>query len=160
MRPAMALVLVGALTLDALLGAARTGAPSAPVVTLSAVAGIGLAAKGRTGAITGFGAGVVLDLLAGPASPGGVHAFVGLAVGTVANVARPRVLGPVGGGVTVGGSTVGLGTAVTLALQGLAASASVLPVDMVVLGVLSGALTCPMVVRFLGGALPEPARAA
>lgn len=73
----------------------------------SAVARIGLAAKGRTGGIAGFGAGVVLDLLAGLASPGGVHAFVGLAVGTVAGVARPRVLGPVVGGVTVGGSTVG-----------------------------------------------------
>lgn len=160
MRPAVPLLLVGAMALDAVLGTARMGAPSAPVVTLSVVAAVALGIGRSTGAGAGFGAGVVLDLLAGPASPGGVHALVGLAVGTCAGMPRPRVLGPVGSGVAVGAPAVGAGTAVTLALQGLATSASSMPVDMVAIGALAGAVACPMVLRFLRGGLPERARAA
>lgn len=160
MRPAVPVVLAAATVLDAVLGTARMGAPSAPVVTLSVVAGIGLATKGRTGAFVGFGAGVVFDLLAGPASPGGVHALVGLAVGSVVGVARPRVRRPVSGGVVVGAAAAGGGTAVTLALQGLATSAASVSIGGVVLGALAGAIACPMVLRFLRGALPERAPAA
>ena len=160
MRPAVPVLLAGAMALDGALSTARMGAPSAPVATLSVVAAVALGIGGSTGAIAGFGAGVVLDLLAGPASPGGVHALVGLAVGTCAGVARPRVLGPVGSGVAIGAPAVGGGAAVIVTLQGLATSASSLPVEMVAGGALAGAIACPMVVRFLRGSLPERAREA
>lgn len=160
MRPAVPLLVVGAMAFDAVLGAARTGAPSVPVVTLSVVAAVALGVGRSAGAIAGFGAGVVLDLLAGPASPGGVHALVGLAVGTFAGAVRPRVLGPVGRGIAVGAPAVGTGTAVTLVLQGLATSAPALPAEMVGLGTLAGAVACPMVVRLLRGALSERVPAA
>lgn len=159
-RPAVPALLVVAIVLDAVVSTVRTGASTAPVVTLAVVAGIALAMGGSVGAIAGFGAGVVLDLLAGPASPGGVHAIVGLALGSCAGAVRPRLLGPVGGGVAVGAPAVAVASAGTVALQGLATSAWSVPVDIVAIGASSGAIACPMVVRFLRGPLPDGPRAA
>lgn len=160
MRPVVPVVLVAAIVVDAVAGTARMGAPTVPVMTLSVVVAIALRTTGSVGAVAGFGAGVVVDLLAGPASPGGVHALVGLAVGMCAGALRPRLLGPVSAGAAVGAPVVAAGSAVTLALQGLATSASSLPIETVAIGALSGAIACPMVLRFLSKALPERRRAA
>jgi rod shape-determining protein MreD len=160
MRARVPVLVVLAIVLDTVVGTARTGAPTAPVVTLAVVAGIALGAPGSVGAIAGFGAGVVLDLLAGPASPGGVHALVGLTVGSCVGAVRPRLLGPIGSGLLIGAPVVVVAAAGTMALQGLAASGPTLPVDIVALGALSGALACAMVVRFLRGPLPGAPRTA
>lgn len=155
MRPAVAALAIVAMVLDAGLAVARTGAPSVPILTLAVVAAVGLAAGRSAGAVLGFVTGVVFDLLAGPASPGGVHALVGMAVGSGAALARPRLLGDVSAAAVVGPLLVAAATAATLAMQGLVASGPSLSVESVAAGTLAGAVACPMVVRLVDRPLSE-----
>lgn len=158
MRPAVASLTIVAMALDAGLAVARTGAPSVPVLTLAVVAAVGLAAGRSAGAVLGFVTGVVFDLLAGPASPGGVHALVGMAVGSGAALVRPRLLGVVGAAAVTGPLLVAAAAAATLAMQGLVASGSSPSVESVVAGTLAGAVACPMVVRWMDRPLSERLR--
>jgi hypothetical protein len=77
------------ITADATVAIVQTGAGSTPVVTVSVVTALALVDGPYRGMLIGFAAGVVLDLLAGPAV-GGVHALGGVAVGALAGAVGGR----------------------------------------------------------------------
>lgn len=161
MRSPVIVALIGcAIVVDAAIGTFRIGAPAVPLATLCVVASIALAGGPSAGMLAGFGAGVVLDLTAGPASPGGVHALVGLALGVSAGTLRPRMLGPAGAGIAVGAPAVAIGAAVTLGLQGTLVPTTTAPLSVPAIAAVAGAVACPMVVRMLVGPLSQWSRAA
>ena len=86
-RSACALVAC-ALLGDAAIGALWPATARPALLPIAAVAGIALAGGARAGMVGGFATGLVLDLLAGPASVAGVHTLIALLVGAAVGSAR------------------------------------------------------------------------
>lgn len=84
----VAALLAGAVVGDAALGAVWPAAARSPLLPIAVVAAVAVSAGVRAGMVTGFAAGLVLDLLAGPVSVAGAHALTALTTGTVAGWAH------------------------------------------------------------------------
>jgi cell shape-determining protein MreD len=87
-RLAIVALLACALAADAALGVLSPAVARPPLMLLAVVAGVALSGGIRAGMVTGFGVGLVLDLLSGPESLAGVHALTALTVGAAAGVVR------------------------------------------------------------------------
>lgn len=109
-RTAITALLSCAVLGDAALGALQPATARPPLLSLAVVAGVALFAGARVGMVTGFVAGVLLDMLSGPASLAGVHTLTTLLVGTVVGYGRRHPLYPsfvvaaVAGGLAVAGA--------------------------------------------------------
>lgn len=114
----MALVTV-ALVVDAAVGAVWPVAVRAPAVPLTVVAAVAMSRGVEAGAVTGFGTGMALDLLAGEQAVLGVHALSGLLVSVLAVVLRRHLRGAAGAPTVVAAVAVGAGAMVMSLLQGL-----------------------------------------
>ena len=87
-RTVIAGLLACALVGDAVFGALQPATVRPPLVCLAVVAGVALAAGARVGMVCGFAAGVMLDLLSGPASVAGVHTLTMVLTGAAAGYGR------------------------------------------------------------------------
>jgi rod shape-determining protein MreD len=111
-RLAITMLLSFAMLGDAALGALQPAILRPPVLSLAVVGGIALVVGARVGMAVGFVAGVVLDMLSGPASLAGVHTLMALLIGVTVGLARQHVrhassmLATVAGGLTVAGAAV------------------------------------------------------
>jgi rod shape-determining protein MreD len=111
-RLAITMLLSFAVLGDAALGALQPAILRPPVLSLAVVAGVALVVGARIGMAAGFVAGVVLDLLSGPASLAGVHTLMALLIGVAVGLGRRHVrhvssmLATVAGGVAVAGAAV------------------------------------------------------
>jgi rod shape-determining protein MreD len=111
-RLAVTMLLSFAMLGDAALGALQPAILRPPVLSLAVVAGVALIVGARVGMAVGFVAGVVLDMLSGPASLAGVHTLMALLIGVTVGLARRHVrhassmLATVAGGLAVAGAAV------------------------------------------------------
>jgi hypothetical protein len=142
-------LLSGGLLTDAALGALQPGSGHPPLVTLAVVAAIALAGGVRVGLVTGFGAGVALDLLAGTASLAGTLTLVGLTLGAlVGSQAAGSDLHPTGGVALSGALAVAGGGLLVLGLRALGGgSVGPLVGDVLLWGALMGVTITPLVFR-------------
>lgn len=145
--PVATLLVCGVLA-DGLVAMVRTGTGGAPAITLSVVTALALIAGPYRGMLWGFAAGVVLDLLAGPAV-GGVYALGGIVTGAVAGVAGRRAplrlrARPVIGVVVVPGVLLG-----ALTLHGMLGQPAMSFAGALQWSVVCGMLMTPLVARLV-----------
>lgn len=145
---AAALVVVGgAVVVDTALGVLPDALVAAPLWTLSAVVAVAAAGGARAGMLSGFGAGVLLDLLAGPVALAGVHTLTALAVGvTVGSVGR-RLGRAIGFAVCAGAVAVPAAVGIATGLQRLLHPATGGMAELVAAGAAVGALATPVALR-------------
>ncbi len=142
-----ALLICGALAVDALLGTVQGGRAGVPVVTLSVVTALALAAGARAGMIAGFSVGTLLDLLADPSSLAGVHGLVGVALGAAAGAAAAHLERRVRGAALVGSLAVPAAAILLLSLHGTIPVAWTAATRMVPWMTLVGGIVTPLVLR-------------
>lgn len=113
----------GALLADAVLGVLRPGVTRPPLFVLAVVAGLALEGGVRWGMATAFVAGLILDLVSGPASVAGVHTLTALFAGTVVGYERRHVgasvWSPAAFASVVGGLATATAAVVSVALHRL-----------------------------------------
>lgn len=147
LRAAALVVIGGALVVDAALGVLPGARVAAPSCTVAAVVAVAAAGGSRAGMLTGFGAGVVLDLLAGPAALAGVHTLTMLAVGVAVGSVRGRVRRATGFALCAGAVAVPAAVGVATGLQRLLHPATGGMAEPVAAGAVVGALATPVVLR-------------
>jgi rod shape-determining protein MreD len=123
-RAAIAALLLCALVGDAVLGALQPATARPPLVSLAVVAGVALFAGARLGMVSGLVAGVVLDLLSGPASVAGIQTLTTVLTGAVVGYGRrhPRHEAPAVAA-AVGSLAVAGATVLSIVLQRMLGSA-------------------------------------
>jgi rod shape-determining protein MreD len=150
-RTAITILLVGAVLADAVLGALRPATVRPPLLVLAVVAGVALVGGVRVGMVTGFVAGLLLDVLSGPASLVGVHTLTGLFAGTVAGYERRQsrawVWSPSAFASVIGTLVVASAAALSVMLHRLLGTTVTDMLDSVVAGVAAGAIVTPVAQR-------------
>jgi rod shape-determining protein MreD len=116
-RTAIVALLAGALVADAVLGILHPGVTRTPLFVLAVVAGIALEGGVRLGMITGFAAGLLLDLVSGPVSLAGVHTLTALIAGTAVGYERRHLRASVWSPAAFASIVGGLATATAAALS-------------------------------------------
>jgi rod shape-determining protein MreD len=150
-RMAIAVLLCCGVLGDAALGALQPAIARPPLLSLATLAGFALVVGARVGMVIGFVAGVMLDMLSGPASVAGVHTLTALLIGVVVGLGRRHVEHPSSALATVAGGLAVAGAAVlSVALHRLVGSVVGQLLDAVVVQALAvGAIVTPIVQRTL-----------
>ena len=144
-RAVPAACVAGAVLADTVIATAGTAVPTAPIVTLAAVVGVGLARGTRVGALAGFAVGVVLDLLSGPAALGGVATLTCVTIGASAGGLTRHARASHVGTPAVGAVLVACSTIVGLSAQGLTGWAPIVAAPLVACAGAVGLLVTPVV---------------
>lgn len=129
-----------------------------PLLAFAVVAGVALSVGTRVGVVAGFGTGVALDLLSGPASLAGVYTLTALIVGSASGaLARRRRDAPSGSAAVAGALAVSTAAVVAVTLHRLFGYAIADVVSGVIgQGLALGAVVTPLVRHALARSSVRP----